>query len=86
VGHGRAEDGHHRIADELLDGAAMVFELRAHARVVRREHAAHVLGVEALCLRREADEVDEDDRDGLPLLAAVGLRPGERRAAGVAEP
>ena len=82
----RAEDRHDGVSDELLDGAAVVFELRAHACVVRRQHAADVLGVETLGLGREADEVDEDDRDGLPLLAAGGLGPGERRAAGVAEP
>jgi len=82
----RAEDRHDGVSDELLDGAAVVFELRAHPCVVRRQHAADILGVEPLGLGREADEVDEDDRDGLPLLAAGGLGPGERRAAGVAEP
>ncbi len=42
----RAEQRHHRVADELLDRAAMAFELRAHARVVRTEQRVDVLGVE----------------------------------------
>ena len=31
----RAEERHHRVADELLDGAAVALELGAHALVVR---------------------------------------------------
>ena len=44
----RAEDRHHRVADELLDRAAVPLELAAEPRVVRRERRAHVLRVEPL--------------------------------------
>ena len=47
---------------------------------------ADVLRVELLRLRGEADEVDEDDRDGLPLLAERALLGLERPRARVAEP
>ena len=61
VGDRRAEDAHHRVADELLDDAAERLDLVANALVVRREDRAHVLGVELFGPRREPDEVDEDD-------------------------
>ena len=48
----RAEHGHHRVADELLDRAPVPLELGAQASVVRRQHAADVLGIELLGLRR----------------------------------
>ena len=35
----RAEERHHRVADELLDRSAETLELGAQMRVVRREHA-----------------------------------------------
>ena len=82
--YGRAEERHHRVADELLDRAAVALELAAQALVVRRKHRAHVLRVEALGPRGEADQVTEEHRDDLALLAR-GRRRGERRAAGVAE-
>ena len=69
VRDGRAEDGHHRVADELLDRAAEALELRAHARVVGLEKAPHVLGVHPLRARGEADEVAEEAGDDLALLA-----------------
>ena len=53
----RAEERHHRVADELLDRAAEALELRTKMGVVRREQRAHVLGVEPLRPRREPDEV-----------------------------
>ena len=65
----RAEERHHRVADELLDGAAVALELGADALVVRAEERLDVLGVELLGPLREADEVAEDDRDDLALSA-----------------
>jgi hypothetical protein len=44
-------------------------ELGADARVVRREERLHVLGIEGLGARGEADEVTEDHRDDFPLAA-----------------
>ena len=80
-----AEDGHDRVADELLHGAAEALDLGAQARVVRGEHRAHVLRVELLGAAGEADEVGEEDRDDLALLTPAGLLRGERRAARHAE-
>src|SRR5262249_39093058 len=66
----RAEHGHHGVADELLDRAAALLDLLAQPRVVRHEDRAHVLRVAALGHRRRADEIGEQDRDDLPLLAS----------------
>ena len=81
----RAEDGHHRVADELLDRAAEALELGAQARVVGPQERPDVLWVELLGARREADEVGEEHRDDLALLARLLGRDGERRAAVRAE-
>ena len=86
VRHRCAEDRDDRIADELLHRPAEALDLLPHARVVGRLEPADVLGIEPLGAAREADEIDEDDGDDLPLLRARGpLLVGERRAAGRAE-
>jgi hypothetical protein len=74
-----AEQRHHGIADELLHGASETFELHTEACVVRGEERAHVLRVELLGARGEADQVGEEHRDDLPLLAPGRLE-RERRA------
>ena len=51
VRDGRAEERHHRVTDELLDGAAVALELGSDAGVVRAENRCHVLGVQRLRLR-----------------------------------
>ena len=57
-----AEDGHDRVADELLDGAAMPLDRLA----CRREPGAHVapdcLRIERLGKLGGADDVGEEDR------------------------
>ena len=65
----RPEERHHRVADELLDGAAVSLELGADALVVGAEDSLDVLRVHRLGPRREADEVAEDDRDDLAFAA-----------------
>ena len=82
VRHRRAEQRHHSVADELLHRAAVVFELRANARVVRAEDGLHVLRVHRLRLRREADEVAEQDRDDFALSARHRERVRRGRAVG----
>ena len=72
----RAEERHHRVADELLDRAAVPLELGADALVVGAEDRLDVLRVERLRARREADEVAEDDRDDLALAARCACRHG----------
>ena len=67
VGDRRAEHGHHRVADELLDGAAVPLELGAELCVIGRKCRPDVFRVESLCLRGRADEIGEEDRHDLPL-------------------
>ena len=50
-------------------------------RVVRREEALHVLGVERLCAGGEADEVGEEDGDDLALLPAGAAADSDLRPA-----
>jgi len=89
VGYGGAEHGHDGVAGELLDGAAVALELGAEADVERGQERADVLRVELLGPSREADEVAEERRYDLALLARGGglgrrgLGLGGRRQLGV---
>ena len=79
---GRAPHRHDRVADELLDGAAVALDHLARHVEVARQRVAHVLGVALLRKGREADQVGEEDADEPPL----GVRRGAswrrcRRAA-----
>ena len=67
-----------RVADVLLDRAAVALELGAEAAVVELEQREHVLRVELLRERGRADEVDEDERVELALLVR---RPAAARRA-----
>ena len=67
--HRRAEERHHRIADELLHRSAPALELVAQPLVVGPQDRLHVLRIQLLGLRREADEVGEQDGDDLALSA-----------------
>ena len=83
----RPEQRQDRVAAELLERAAVPFELCPHTGVVGRNERPHVLGVELLGARGRADEVDEDRRDDLSLLARRNRRRhlGERSPARRAE-
>ena len=70
-GRGRAEDGHHRIADELLDRAAGELDLLAHRVVVPLELYPHALRVSISCVCGRPDEVGEENRDELALFTRV---------------
>jgi hypothetical protein len=85
VGRRSPEDGHDRVADELLDHAAERLELAANEVVVGREERPDVLRVEHFGPGGEADEIDEDDRNEPPLVAARRRRSVERLRARVAE-
>jgi hypothetical protein len=84
VRDGGAEDGHDGVADELLDRAAEPLDLGLRARVVALEAGTDVLGVGRLRGGGEADEVDEEHRDDLALLAR-GRLGDERLGADHAE-
>ena len=86
----QAEDGHDRVADELLDDAAVALELGAHRVEVARHDLPERLRVELLAHARRALEVREDDRHGLPKLlwrrprpqAAIRMRDRTSRCRG----
>jgi hypothetical protein len=84
VSNRRAEDRHHCVADELLDRAAVPFELMPQTRVVRADTCANILGVGCFGGGGEADQVAEEDRHDLALLARL-RHDGERGPAPVAE-
>ena len=92
VGDRRAPDGHHRVADELLDRAAVAADHAGGELEVPRERLTDLLRVTLLGERREADEVGEEDGDEAALGDVGGkdldrLRRGdrERRRALAAE-
>ena len=84
-GDGAPEQRHDRVADELLDGPAVALELVAQPGVIRRQDGLDVFRIEAFGTRREPDEVAEQDRDDLALLAG-GVGGLERRPAHAADP
>ena len=67
-----SEYSHHGVADELLDRAAEMFELRPDALQVRSQRRPDVLGIHLLGSLREPNEVGEEHRDHLSLLASGG--------------
>ena len=72
------EDRHHRVADELLDDAAVALDDRLHALEVAREQRAERLRVDRLAERRRADDVAEEHGYDLALLPAAARRPARR--------
>src|SRR5207245_8332133 len=82
----RTEQRHHCVADELLHHPAPALELVAQALVVRREDSLDVLRIEPLGLRREADEVGEEDGENLALGGARGPSLNQGRGALGTEP
>jgi hypothetical protein len=80
---GGPEERHHRVADELLDGAAALLELPTQPLPVRCEHGADILRIELFRPRGEAHEIGEEHRDDLALLARRLAR--QRGSAGRAE-
>jgi hypothetical protein len=75
MGGGHAEDGHHRVADELLDRAALALDLLRHRLEVVAHHRPHVLRVHLLGARGRADDVGEEDRDELERLGGGPTSP-----------
>ncbi len=66
-----AEHGHDRVADELLDRAPESLDLLLRSRVEALEEVADLFRIGPVGLGREPDQVDEQHRDELALLASA---------------
>ena len=77
-----AEDGHDRVADELLDRAAVALDDPLHPLEVTGEKGTEPLRVERLAERSRAGYVAEENGDGLPLLTGRRDRSQLRAAVG----
>ena len=80
VESGEPEHGHDRVADVLLDAAAVPFEHQPHLVEIEVQHLAEMLAVEAFAERGGALQVREDDGDG-PADLFDGDVGSEARAA-----
>ena len=80
----RAPHGHDRVADELLDHAAVAVDDLAREVEVAGQRLAHELRVAFLGERREADEVGEQHRDEPPFRdrPRLGTVPAAGASAG----
>ena len=72
VRRGRAEHGHDRVSDELLNRPAKGLDMLPKQFVVGADHRADVFRVHAIPQRGGADEVAEQHRDDLPLVRNRG--------------
>ena len=80
MGHWQAKDRHNRVADVLLDGAAMPMNLTRHRAEKPREQGARVFGVQVFGERRGAGEVGKEHGDDAPLFRVLfGWRRGARQ-------
>ncbi len=80
--HRRPPDRHHRVADELLDRAAVALDQRPRRLEVARQQLPRLLRIPALGRGREPDQVGEQDRHEAPLRGRcrrLGRRCGGRR-------
>ena len=74
VGERSAPHGHHGVADELLDAAAVLADDVAGEVEVASQRLAHVLGIARGRERREAHQIGEQDADEAALGAGCRLR------------
>ena len=72
----RAPDGHDRVADELLDRAAVALDDGPSQLEVARQELARVLGILVLRERGEPHEIREQDRHQAPFGGARRRRDG----------
>ena len=83
VGDRRAEHGHDRVADELVDGAVVVLHHPLDRGVEGAERGVHIFGVGPVGSSCESDEIAEDHGDQ-PAFLTRGRR--QRCSAVQAEP
>src|SRR5205823_4557932 len=78
VHRGNAEDGHHGVADELLDRAAVALDDFFRDLEVAGHHPPQALGIDLLPERGRAGDIAEENGDG---LARFPRRLGRQRSA-----
>jgi hypothetical protein len=66
--NGCTEDGHHGVANELLDPTPEGVDFPAQTTVIRLHARAHIFRVGLFGGRREADDIAKENRDDLALL------------------
>src|SRR5439155_10763869 len=81
--HGQSEDGHDRVADELLERPAVGLDDLRCDREITGHECADVFGVEAFPEAGRADSVSEEDRD---QPAFFGHRPRSPSATALITP
>ena len=88
VQDGDSEDGHDRVADELLDGPPVALQNSRRRLVVPGHHVPQLLRVVPLSDARRVDDVAEEDGDCLTNLgpSTFGCNSFESGTARVAEP
>jgi len=74
VGDRAPEEGHHRVADKLVDSPAALSDLLDQTAKAGRGDVADLLGVELLGDPGKADDVGEEHGDRPPLLDAEDRR------------
>ena len=85
VHDGRAEDRHHRVADELLDRPAVTLDLPLGRGMEGPQGGTHVLRVSRIGAGGEADEVADENGDDLALLRGSGRARRPWTAGGAAD-
>ena len=76
MGDRRAEESHDRIADMLVDAAAIERDDRFRPGIEGLDQAAQILGIEPRGKRGEARDIGEEDRDLAPFAHGLGRRAG----------
>ena len=73
VRHGGAEDGHHRVADVLVERAVVARDLTGDRAEERAEQLPQLLGVQPSGNDGRADEVREEHRDLTALFGELAV-------------
>jgi hypothetical protein len=79
MSHRRAEHGHDRVTDELLNRGTVALQLAPQPTVIRAEHGQHILGISPVSPAGRAHQIAEEHRNDLPLLGQAPERSGSAR-------
>jgi hypothetical protein len=84
VRYRNTEDGHNRVADELLDCSTVTLDHQSRPLEIRGKETPEAFSVELLTQLSRSDDITKDRRDYLATLTRRTSR-RKRRAAHVAE-